>query len=72
MDAPFKKGSAVRQAIKPISGTVKSVVFDDDNGQFKYLIEYELETDGNPDTKDMHTRWFLHKELEAVPEPEAT
>ena len=57
---PIPKGSAVKQVVHPISGTVTAIKFNDDTGTFEYLVTY-LTTEG-----DSTERWFSESEVEAI------
>ena len=59
MDAPMKKGTAVRQVVKPFAGVVTEIAFDQDALQFKYRVSYTV-------GEESHDRWFTAAEIEEV------
>jgi hypothetical protein len=59
MDAPMKKGTPVRQVVKPIEGRVVEIAFDQDALKFKYHVVYES-------GDETHDRWFYSDEVEEV------
>jgi hypothetical protein len=60
----IKKGDVLRQKVQVVQGPVKKVAYDDETGEFKYLIVF-TEADG-----DETERWFDAKDVELVPAEE--
>lgn len=58
MDAPFKKGAAVRQKVVAIEGTVSAVRYDDGYESFMVTVDY---TDA---AGEVHTREFKQGDFE--------
>lgn len=57
---PIPKGSAVKQVVPVITGTVTAVTYNDDDGVFEYRVDY-TDAEGNPSQ-----RWFKESEIEVV------
>lgn len=65
MDAKFKKGDAVQQAMPaPFKGVIVDLRMDADSGEIQYLVD----PDGDPNTPGQ--RWFSGAQVEAQPKPE--
>lgn len=54
---PIAKGTQVKQIVQVIEGTVSKVQYNDEKGQFEYLVDFMS------DSED-HQRWFSETEIE--------
>lgn len=61
----FAKGTAVRQIVKPIEGTVVGYKLDEERGETLALVEW-AEPGAEQDEIEVKSRYFSEAELEVV------